>query len=101
MLSDSICLFGHGFLALSHRRRSYLRPYLNDRFQPICNQDVPVDSLLFGADAMKKMKELGDYTKIPIANSRFRFTGNARSNCNGPKDNLNLRGPAYRQGMGF
>ncbi|CAC5385902.1 unnamed protein product [Mytilus coruscus] len=58
LLSDSICLLGHGFLSLTQRRCSTLRPYLIDKFKPICNSDVPVDSSLFGADCMKQMKEL-------------------------------------------
>ena len=65
-------LLGNGLLSLSHRRRSILRPYFNDKFKPICNYDVPVDSLLFGTDGMKALRELGDYTKIPIANPRIR-----------------------------
>jgi hypothetical protein len=49
-----------------------MKPYFNDKFKPICNNDVPVDTLLFGTDCTKKMKELGDYTKIPIGNPRFK-----------------------------
>ncbi|VDI72448.1 Hypothetical predicted protein [Mytilus galloprovincialis] len=95
----------HGFLSLTQRRRSALRPYFNDKFKPICNSDVPVDSSLFGADCMKQMKELGDYTKIPIANPRFLGRG-SRSNINSAPSNysrdhyqsLNSRGPVGRQG---
>ncbi|VDI23377.1 Hypothetical predicted protein [Mytilus galloprovincialis] len=73
--------------------------------KPICNSDVPVDSSLFGADCMKQMKELGDYTKIPIANPRFLGRG-SRSNINSAPSNysrdhyqsLNSRGPVGRQG---
>jgi hypothetical protein len=46
------------------------------KFKPICNNDVPVDTLLFGTDCTKKMKELGDYTKIPIGNPRFKSRRN-------------------------
>lgn len=96
LLSDSICLLGHGFLSLTHRRRSIMRPYFNDKFKPICNNDVPVDTLLFGTDCTKRMKELGDYTKIPIGNPRFKFQRNQSGNYyNG---HLNRGGPASRQG---
>ncbi|XP_052085141.1 uncharacterized protein LOC127722290 [Mytilus californianus] len=105
LLSDSICLLGHGFLSLTQRRRSALRPYLNDKFKPICNSDVPVDSSLFGADCMKQMKELGDYTKIPIANPRFLGRGSRSNNNSAPSSysrdqylSLNSRGPVGRQG---
>jgi hypothetical protein len=33
---------------------------------------VPVDSLLFGTDGMKALRESGDYTKILIGNPRIR-----------------------------
>ena len=72
LLSDAMSLLGNGLLSLSHRRRSILRPYFNDKFKPICNYDVPVDSLLFGTDGMKALRELGDYTKILIGNPRIR-----------------------------
>ncbi|CAC5395636.1 unnamed protein product [Mytilus coruscus] len=95
----------HGFLSLTQRRRSALRPYLNDKFKPICNSDVPVDSSLFGADCMKQMKELGDYTKIPIANPRFLCRGSSSNNNSAPSSysrdqylSLNSRGPVGRQG---
>ncbi|XP_071181546.1 uncharacterized protein [Mytilus edulis] len=105
LLSDSICLLGHGFLSLTQRRRSALRPYFNDKFKPICNSDVPVDSSLFGADCMKQMKELGDYTKIPIASPRFLGRGSRSNNFSAPSNfsrdhyqSLNSRGPVGRQG---
>ena len=46
LFSDAMSLLGNGLLSLSHRRRSILRPYFNDKFKPICNYDVPVDSCL-------------------------------------------------------
>lgn len=99
LLSDSICLLGHGFLSLTHRRRSIMKPYFNDKFKPICNNDVPVDTLLFGTDCTKKMKELGDYTKIPIGNPRFKSQRNHSGNYyNG---HLNRGGPAFRQGSRY
>jgi hypothetical protein len=57
-----------------------MKPYFNDKFKPICNNDVPVDTLLFGTDCTKKMKELGDYTKIPIGNPRFKSQRNHSGN---------------------
>ncbi|CAC5367625.1 unnamed protein product [Mytilus coruscus] len=105
LLSDSICLLGHGFLSFTQRRRSALKLYLNDRFKPICNSDVPVDSSLFGSDCMKQMKELGDYTKIPIANPRFLGRGSRSNNNSTPSSHgrdqyqsLNSRDPVGRQG---
>lgn len=96
LLSDSICLLGHGFLSFTHRRRSILRPNFNEKFKPICNNDVSVHTLLFGTDCTKRMKELGDYTKIPIGNPRFKSPRNhSGSYYNG---HLNRGGPAYRQG---
>ncbi|CAC5367588.1 unnamed protein product [Mytilus coruscus] len=68
----------HGFLSPTQRRRSALRLYCNDKFKPICNSGVPVDSSLFGADCIKQIKELGDYTKIPIANPRFLGRGSRK-----------------------
>lgn len=43
-------------------------PYCNEKH--IGNYDV--DSLLFGTDVVKALRELRDYTKIPIANLRIR-----------------------------
>ena len=85
LLSDGISLIGHGILSLSYKRRSLLRPYFNDRFKPICNQEVPVSKLLFGDDCMKRLKDLGDYTRIPIGHPKF-----------SKKGNLNYRRPAWQ-----
>jgi hypothetical protein len=104
LLSDAMSLLGNGLLSLSHRRCSILRPYFNDKFKPICNYDVPVDSLLFGNDGMKALKELGDYTKIPIANPRFRnrisrFPGQFNNSFG--RGYLNSKGPVGRQGSSY
>lgn len=98
-------LLANCLLSLSHRRRSILRPYVNDKFKPICNYDVPVDSLLFGNDGMKALRKLGDYTKIPIANPRIRkkripsFPGQFNNSFG--RRYLNSRGPVGRQGGGY
>ena len=101
-LSDSICLLGHGFLGLSQRRRSNLRPYFHEKFKPICNSDIPVDSQLFGTECMKHLKELGDYTKVPmcVSGPRYRYPkpGNRYGYNSGNRDHLNSRGPAFMQG---
>ena len=43
------------------------------KFKPICNQDVPIDSQLFGADGMKKLKEL-NVKNIIYSNSYGGYT---------------------------
>lgn len=109
-LSDSLCLIGHGNLLLSQRRRSLIRPYLNEKFKPICNNDVPVDSNLFGQDCTKMLKELGDYTKIPIGNPKYfsrrksfqrgGFKSNDNHSYGFPKES-NRGGPVGRQGSRY
>ena len=97
LLSDAMSLLANGLLSLSHRRRSILRPYFNDKFKPICNYDVPVDTLLLGTDGMKVSRELGDYSKIPIANPRFP----GQFNNSFGRGYLNSRGPVGRQGSNY
>jgi hypothetical protein len=65
-LTDSLSLIGHAQFYISQRRRFNSRPYLNDKYKPICNSDVPLTNELFGNDGHKKIKELGHPTKIPI-----------------------------------
>lgn len=104
-LCSSLCLLGHGFLGFSHRRRSLLRQYFTDKFKPICNGDVPVDSELFSSDGMKRMKELGDYTKIPMCYTRGHRSGSNRTGGHGfgrpnfGNQALNFESPAQRQGV--
>jgi hypothetical protein len=61
-----LSLIGHAQFYISQRRRFNIRPYLNDKYKPICNSDVPLTNELFGNDGHKKIKELGDPTKIPV-----------------------------------
>ena len=88
MFSDAITLLGHGINSLSLRRRSNLRPFINDKFQPICNNDVEITDSLFGSDCMKKLKDLGDPSKIPIGNPKYKYG----------RKGLNSKGPARGQG---
>lgn len=103
-LSDSICLLGHGILGLSHRRRSALRPYFTEKFKPICSSDVPVDNFLFSKDALKLLKEMGDFTKIPLCVKSYNNISNLnrglgqRYGYGNQNQNLNYRGPVYMQG---
>jgi hypothetical protein len=42
VLTDSLSLIGHAQFYISQRRRFNSRPYLNDKYKPICNSDVPL-----------------------------------------------------------
>jgi hypothetical protein len=59
-------LIGHAQFYISQRRRYNIRPYINDKYNPICNSDVPISNELFENDCHKRIKELGDPIKIPI-----------------------------------
>ena len=93
-LTDSLSLIGHTQFYISQRRRFNIRSYLNDKYKPICNYDVPLTNELFGNDCHKKIKELGDPTKIPIgatASSYFKY---------GRRGRLNFRRSATQEDKG-
>jgi hypothetical protein len=66
-LTDSLSLIGHAQFYISQRRRYNIRPYINDKYKPICNSDVPISNKLLGNNCHKRIKELGDPTKIPFS----------------------------------
>lgn len=88
LFSDAITLLGHGIISLSLRRHANLRPFINDKFQPICNNDVEITDFLFGTDCMKKLKDLGDFSKMPIGNPKYKSG----------RRGLSSKGPARWQG---
>ena len=96
-LTDCLSLIGHAQFYLSQRRRYILRPYLHDKYKPICNSDVPVTNELFGNDCHKRLKELGDPSKIPIGLPSHMFYQNSRNLFHG-KRGLNGRRPGFRKG---
>ena len=50
---------------------------MNDRYQKICSNDIPITGHLFGDNCLSKLKEMGDISKYPIAKfpKRGRFYG--------------------------
>ena len=94
VLTDSLSLIGHAQFYISQRRRFNIRPYLNDKYKPICNSDVPLTNELFGNDCHKKIKELGDPTKIPIGATTSNYSKYGR------RGRLNFRRPDHRRGGG-
>ena len=84
-LTDSLSLIGHSQFYISQRRRFNIRPYLNDKYKPICNSDVPLTNELFGNDCHKKIKELDDPTKISIGATTSNY-----SKCD-RRDRLNFK----------
>ena len=48
--TDALALLGHTQHELSLKRREAIRPSLKKEYAPLCSQNVPVTSLLFGND---------------------------------------------------
>ena len=98
-LIDSLSLIGHAQFDISQRRRYNIRPYINDKYKPTCNSDVPISNELFGNDCHKRIKELGDPTKIHIGAHSYSSLKYGRGSYRGGR--LNFRRPdSRRRGSG-
>ena len=93
-LTDSLSLIGHAQFYISQRRRFNIRPYLNDKYKPICNSDIPLTNELFGNDCHKKIKELDDPTKISIGATTSNYSKYDR------RDRLNFKSGGRGYGRG-
>lgn len=56
IIRDAANVAGNGFQVLSQKRRSEVKPHLNNEFASICSASVPVNEYLFGSDLKEALK---------------------------------------------
>ncbi len=56
LVLDAITLFSQANVELNSRRRAMIKPDLNEKFQQICSEHVPITGFLFGDDVAKTLQ---------------------------------------------
>lgn len=63
-LAHALALTCNTFFELNIKRRYFIRPYVNKRFQQLCSSTCPIGEQLFPNDVGKRMKEISDASNI-------------------------------------
>ncbi|CAB4006552.1 Hypothetical predicted protein [Paramuricea clavata] len=61
---DSVSLVAQANVELNSRRRALIKPDLNEKFQQICGDHVPIATLLFGDDAAKTLQDIASTNRV-------------------------------------
>lgn len=63
-VAQALALSCNTFFELNTKRRYFIRPYVNRRFQQLCSSACPIGEQLFPNDVGKRMKEINDASHI-------------------------------------
>ncbi|CAC5383916.1 unnamed protein product [Mytilus coruscus] len=63
-VAQALALSCNTFFELNIKRRYFIRPYVNKRFQQLCSSTCPIGEQLFPNDVRKRMKEISDASNI-------------------------------------
>ncbi|CAB4034218.1 Hypothetical predicted protein [Paramuricea clavata] len=61
---DSVSLVAQANVELNSRRRALIKPDLNEKFQQICGDHVPITTLLFGDDVAKTLQDIASTNRV-------------------------------------
>ena len=64
LVLDSITLLSQANGELNCRRRAMIKPDLNEKFQQICADHVPVTTLLFGDEVAKTLQDIASTNRV-------------------------------------
>ncbi|CAB4005586.1 Tyrosine- kinase Tec [Paramuricea clavata] len=61
---DSVSLVAQANVELNSLRRALIKPGLNEKFQQICGDHVPITTLLFGDDVAKTLQDIASTNRV-------------------------------------
>ena len=64
LVLDSTTLLAQANVALDSWRRAMIKSYLNEKFQQICGEHVPVTAFLFGDDVAKTLQDIASTNRV-------------------------------------
>ena len=64
LVLDSITLLAQANVELNSRCRAMIKPDLNEKFQQICGEHVPVTAFLFGDDVDKTLQDIASTNRV-------------------------------------
>ena len=64
LVLDAITLFSQANVELNSRRRAMIKPDLNEKFQQICSEHVPITGFLFGDDVAKTLQDIASTNRV-------------------------------------
>lgn len=75
LILDAVTLFAQANAELNSRRRAMIKPDLNEKFQQICGDHVPITTFLFGDDVAKTLQDIASTNRVSQ-----KIAGPSRSN---------------------
>ena len=109
LVLDSITLLAQANVELNSRRRAMIKPDLNEKFQQICGEHVPVTAFLFGDDVAKTLQDIASTNRVsqkvaaPVRRTSFqpqfyhRHSKNGRGRFRPHNNNLpRKKGASYK-----
>ena len=64
LVLDSVSLVAQANVELNSRRRALIKPDLDEKFQKICGDHVPITTLLFGDDVVKTLQDIASTNRV-------------------------------------
>ncbi|CAB3997045.1 Hypothetical predicted protein [Paramuricea clavata] len=64
LVLDSVSLVAQANIELNNRQRALIKPDLNEKFQQICGDHVPITTLLFGDDVAKTLQDIASTNRV-------------------------------------
>ena len=64
LVLDSVSLVAQANVELNSRRRALIKLDLDEKFQQICGDHVPITTLLFGDDVVKTLQDIASTNRV-------------------------------------